>query len=133
VVNWYIEVMRKYAVFSGRAQRQEYWMFVLLNIIIVLVLGVIEGILDSDSGGSRGVLGTLYGLAVLIPGLAVSVRRIHDTGQSGWWLLIVLIPVIGAIILLIFMVQSSRPTRNQYGPSPRREVTRYQQYSADQP
>jgi uncharacterized membrane protein YhaH (DUF805 family) len=87
-VKWYIEVMRKYAVFSGRARRLEYWMFVLSNVIIAVVLSIIDGIADSDSEGSRSTLTTLYVLAILIPSLAVGVRRLHDTGRSGWWMLI---------------------------------------------
>jgi uncharacterized membrane protein YhaH (DUF805 family) len=132
-VKWYIEVMKKYAVFSGRARRQEYWMFVLFNVIIALVLGIIEGIADSDSGVSRSTLTTLYGLAILIPSLAVSVRRLHDTGRTGWWMLIGVIPVIGTIVLLIFMIQDGRPTDNQYGPNPKREITAYNGYLASRP
>jgi len=99
--------MRKYAVFSGRARRQEYWMFVLFNVIITVVLTMIEGIADSDSEGSRSTFATLYGLAVLIPSLAVGVRRLHDTGRSGWWMLIGVIPIIGAIVLLISLSNSA--------------------------
>jgi uncharacterized membrane protein YhaH (DUF805 family) len=132
-VNWYIEVLKKYAVFSGRARRREYWMFVLFNVIIAVVLTMIEGIADPDSESSRNTLTTLYGLAVLLPSLAVGVRRLHDTGRSGWWLLFGLIPIIGAIVLLIFMIQDGRPTDNQYGPNPKREITPYQRYSVSRP
>ena len=113
-MHWYLAVLKKYAVFSGRARRKEYWMFFLFNIIIELVLGGIEGL----AGGS-GVLVGIYGLAVLIPGIAVAVRRLHDTDRSGWWLLIGLLPLIGAIVLLVFMVQDSQPGANQYGPNPK--------------
>lgn len=113
-MNWYLEVLKKYAVFSGRARRKEYWMFVLFNMIIGLVLGFVEGLVDGP-----GVLSSLYSLAVLIPGIAVSVRRLHDTGRSGWWLLIGLVPLIGAIVLLVFMVQDSDPAANPYGPNPK--------------
>ena len=113
-MNWYLEVLRNYAVFSGRARRTEYWMFVLFNFIIAVAIGVVEGIL-----GSPGVLGLLYALGVLIPALAVSVRRLHDTGRSGLWLLIGLIPLIGFIVLLVFMVQDSDPGQNQYGMNPK--------------
>ena len=132
-VKWYIEVMRKYAVFSGRARRQEYWMFVLSNVIIVVFLGIIDGMADSDSEGSRSTLTTLYVLATLIPFLAVGVRRLHDTGRSGWWMLIGVIPIIGAIVLLIFIIQDSQLMDNQYGPNPKREITAYQGYSVSQP
>ena len=113
-MHWYLAVLKKYAVFSGRARRKEYWMFFLFNIIIELVLGGIEAL----AGGS-GVLGGIYGLAVLIPGIAVAARRLHDTDRSGWWLLIGLLPLIGAIVLLVFMVQDSQPGANQYGPNPK--------------
>ena len=113
-MNWYLEVMKKYAVFSGRARRREYWMFTLVNLIIFLVLALIEGFL-----GSPGVISILYGLAILIPGLAVSVRRLHDIDRSGWWLLIGFVPVIGAVILLVFMLINSKPGENQYGANPK--------------
>lgn len=113
-MNWYLEVLKKYAVFSGRARRKEYWMFLLFNLIIALVLGFVEGLV-----GGPGVIGMLYSLAVLIPSIAVSVRRLHDTDRSGWWLLIGLIPLIGAVVLLIFMVQDSKPVQNQYGANPK--------------
>lgn len=113
-MDWYLKVLKKYAVFSGRARRKEYWMFVLFNFIIAFVLGFIEAL-----AGGPGVLANLYGLAVLIPGIAVSVRRLHDTNRSAWWLLIGLVPFIGAIVLLIFMVQESQPSENRYGPNPK--------------
>lgn len=113
-MNWYLEVLKKYAVFSGRARRKEYWLFVLFNIIIGLALGFIELL-----AGGPGVLASLYGLAVLIPGSAVLVRRLHDTNRSGWWAFIGLIPLIGAIVLLVFTVQDSQPGENPYGPNPK--------------
>jgi len=114
-MHWYLEVLRKYAVFSGRARRMEYWMFVLINFIIALVLAGIEYLL----GISNNVLSILYDLAVLIPSLAVAVRRLHDTNRSGWWILINLIPIIGWIIFIVFAVQDSQPGINQYGPNPK--------------
>ena len=116
-MNWYLEVLKKYAVFGGRARRKEYWMFFLFNIIILLVLGFVEGLF-----GSPGIIGILYSLAVLIPCIAVSVRRLHDTGRSGWWLLIGFVPLLGAIVLLVFMVQDSKPGDNQYGANPKTET-----------
>ena len=113
-MNWYLEVLRNYAVFSGRARRTEYWMFTLFNIIIATAIAVVEGIL-----GSPGFLGMLYALGVFIPTLAVSVRRLHDTGRSGLWLLIGLVPLIGFIVLLVFFVQDSDYGQNQYGPNPK--------------
>jgi len=116
-MNWYIEVLKKYAVFSGRAGRSEYWYFVLFNIIISFAIAFFEMLIGS--GGGMGLLGTLYALAVFLPGLAVSVRRLHDTGRSGWWLLVGIIPIIGFVVLIIFMVEDSHPGTNLYGTSPK--------------
>ncbi len=119
-MNWYLEVLKKYAVFNGRARRKEYWYFFLFNIIISIVLAVIDGVTGSFSPeAGMGLLGGIYMLAVLIPGIAVSVRRLHDTERSGWWILIGLIPLIGAIVLIVFMVQDSKPGQNQYGANPK--------------
>lgn len=115
-MHWYLEVLKKYAVFSGRARRREYWMFFLVNFIVGLVLAVIGRVLDLE------ILQYLYSLAVLLPGLGVAVRRLHDTGRSGWWLLISLVPLIGAIVLLVFLVSDSQPDTNQYGPNPKTAV-----------
>jgi len=116
-MSWYLEVLKKYAIFSGRARRKEYWMFVLINVIISFVLYFIEGL-----AGGPGVVGGLYGLALLIPSIAVGVRRLHDTNLTGWWLLIGLIPVIGAVILIVFTVQDGEQGANQYGPDPKAVV-----------
>jgi uncharacterized membrane protein YhaH (DUF805 family) len=120
-MNWYLEVLKKYAVFQGRARRKEYWMFTLFNVLISIALIIIGAILGLSGDGGTNILSTLYGLAVLLPGIAVSVRRLHDTDRSGWWLLIGLIPIIGFIVLLIFMVQDSQPNDNQYGSNPKQE------------
>lgn len=113
-MNWYLKVLKDYAKFTGRARRTEFWMFALINLLISLGLAVVGVI-----AGGRGVLQGLYALAVLIPSLAVSVRRLHDTNRSGWWMLIGLIPLIGAIVLLVFAVQDSQVGDNQYGPNPK--------------
>jgi uncharacterized membrane protein YhaH (DUF805 family) len=121
-VNWYLEVLKKYAVFDGRARRKEYWMFILFNIIITAVLALIDSLIGTIiRQGGFGLLQGLYDLAVLIPSIAVTVRRLHDTGRTGWWILIGLIPVIGGIVLLIFMLLDSEPGENQYGPNPKAE------------
>ena len=112
-MKWYFEVLKKYAVFSGRARRKEYWMFLLFHIIIIIALGVIESIV-----GTNSVIALFYMLAILLPGLAVTVRRLHDTGKSGWWLLIGLVPLIG-IVILVYMVQDDQAGDNQYGPNPK--------------
>ncbi len=113
-MNWYMEVLKKYAMFSGRSRRTEYWMFTLFNIIISVVLSVVDGVV-----GTMGILSMVYFIAILVPSLAVSIRRLHDTDRSGWWLLVGLIPFVGAIILLVFMVQDSQPSQNQYGENPK--------------
>jgi len=119
-MNWYIGVLKKYAEFGGRAQKAEYWFFLLFTILISLALGIIDRITGSFMPQvGMGLLGVLYSLAVFIPSLAVSIRRLHDTGRSGWWLLIGLIPLVGAIVLIIFMVQDSNPGENQYGQNPK--------------
>jgi uncharacterized membrane protein YhaH (DUF805 family) len=121
-VDWYLEVLKKYAVFDGRARRKEYLMFILFNIIITAVLALIDSLIGTViRQGGFGLLQGLYDLAVLIPTLAVTVRRLHDTGRTGWWILIGLIPVIGGIVLLIFMLLDSESGANQYGPNPKAE------------
>jgi uncharacterized membrane protein YhaH (DUF805 family) len=118
-MNWYIEVLRKYAVFSGRARRKEYWMFFLFNMIIFCVLSVIEDILRIAPQTNGSVLASIYALGILIPGIAVGVRRLHDTNRSGWWLLLALVPLIGSVVLIVFMVQDSQPGDNKYGQNPK--------------
>lgn len=117
-MNWYMEVLKKYADFSGRARRTEFWMFVLFNFIISVVLSVIDHVVGLDKNGV-GILRPIYALAVLVPSIAVAVRRLHDTNRSGWWILVGLVPCIGWIFLLIYYVQDSDPQPNQYGPNPK--------------
>ena len=121
-MGWYVEVLKKYAVFNGRAHRREYWMFVLINFLISFGLGAVDNIAGLSSGRSYGVLGTLYGLAVFVPSLAVGVRRLHDTDRSGWWLLIGLVPLVGWLILLIFLATAGQRGDNRYGPVPAAEL-----------
>lgn len=119
-MDWYLEVLRKYATFHGRARRKEYWFFTLFNLLIMLVLSIIDGMIGLYSTeAGLGILSGIYTLALLIPSLAVTVRRLHDIGRTGWWLLIAFIPLIGALILLIFTVLDSKPGSNQYGPDPK--------------
>ena len=120
-MEWYLAVLRKYAEFSGRARRKEYWMFFLFNFLIGCGLAILELTLGL-AGGLYGPLTLLYSLAVLVPGLAVTVRRLHDTGRSGWWLLIGFVPLLGAIVLLVFMLTDGQPGPNQYGPNPKGAV-----------
>jgi uncharacterized membrane protein YhaH (DUF805 family) len=119
-MNWYLEVLKKYTEFDGRARRKEYWYFTLFNFLAFFTLAFIDGVIGSfNAEAGIGLLAGIYSLGVLIPALAVSIRRLHDTNRSGWWLLIELIPVIGAIVLFIFMVQDSQQGDNQYGANPK--------------
>ncbi len=120
-MHWYLDVLRKYAEFNGRARRTEYWMYFLFNVIIACVLAFIDRMTGLVGQTSIG-LGPLYGiyvLATLIPSVAVAVRRLHDTNRSGWWLLIALFPIIGGLVVLVLLCQDSQPGENQYGPSPK--------------
>ena len=124
-MSWYLEALKKYAVFSGRSRRMEYWYFVLFNIIVSIVLGTIDALLGTlGSGMGVGLLSGIYGLAILIPSLAVTVRRLHDIDRSGWWIFINLIPLIGAIVLLVFALSDGTPGNNQYGPNPKEATAR---------
>jgi uncharacterized membrane protein YhaH (DUF805 family) len=123
-MNWFLLALNKYATFSGRSQRSEYWFFVLFYILINIGLSFIDkfiGMLDADTG--VGLLSGLFSLALLIPSIAVSVRRLHDTGRSGWWLLIGFVPIIGSIVLIVFFVLDSTPGDNAYGPNPKGVAT----------
>jgi uncharacterized membrane protein YhaH (DUF805 family) len=118
-MKWYFTVLKKYAVFAGRARRKEYWMFQLFSCLIIAVLLAIDALTGMKKGGGLGLLSSLYVLAVLLPSLAVLVRRLHDTDRSGWWFFIGLIPLVGPIILLIFTVQDGQAGENRYGPNPK--------------
>lgn len=123
-MNWYLEVFRKYAVFTGRARRAEYWWFILFNMIVAFILGFIDGLtgmFNPDVG--LGLLTGIYMLAVIIPSIAVAIRRLHDTGRSGWWFLIVLVPFVGGLVLLVFMLLPSEAGENKWGPNPISEPT----------
>ncbi len=118
-MNWYLAVLKKYVVFSGRSGRPEFWWFFLINLIVSIVLVTIDfqlGLLIA--GGAGGVLSTVYSLATLLPSLGVSVRRLHDTNRSGWWMLILLVPLIGLIVMLIFFIMAGTPDENRHGPNP---------------
>ncbi|MDE2729256.1 MAG: DUF805 domain-containing protein [Gemmatimonadota bacterium] len=127
-MHWYIDVLKKYAVFEGRARRKEYWMFFLFSVVIVTILTVIDefmGLKFELGGEDLGFLSTLYYLGIAIPYLAVIVRRLHDTDRSGWWILISLIPLIGGIILLVFTIIEGTKGENRFGPDPKAETARW--------
>lgn len=112
--------LTQYAVFSGRARRAEYWWFTLFN-IIVMVAAFVLLTAGGDALGTAGVvLYALVALGLFLPGLAVTVRRLHDTGRSGWWFLLSFVPL-GAFVVLYFLVQEGQPTVNAHGPSPKHE------------
>lgn len=113
-MSWYVEALKKYAVFSGRARRKEYWMFVLFNIIITIVLSIVDRMLKLDN-----VLSAIYSLVLIIPGISVSVRRLHDIGKRGWWYFISYIPLIGQIWFIILMCTDSQYGENMYGLNPK--------------
>jgi len=117
-MNWYLGVLKKYAVFNGRAQRAEYWYFVLFNAIISIVLTMLDAVFGTLSPSGIGLLSGIYSLAVFIPYIAVGARRLHDIGKSGWWQLIALIPIVGAILLIVWYATDSKED-NQYGPNPK--------------
>jgi uncharacterized membrane protein YhaH (DUF805 family) len=114
-MEWYLEVLKKYAVFTGRARRKEYWMFFLFNIIIAFAIGLVFGFLGRMLGMGTtlsNLVSGVYNLALLIPGIAVGVRRMHDSGRSGWWLLV-------PLVNLVFLCQDSQPGENEYGANPK--------------
>ena len=113
-MSWYLEVYKKYAHFGGRARRKEYWMFSLFFSISVMVAGILDSII-----GSMGIISALYGLASIVPSISVSVRRLHDIGKSGWFLFVVLIPLIGFIWYLILACTEGNSGENAYGTDPK--------------
>lgn len=115
-MDWYLGALKNYVGFGGRARRKEYWMFTLINLIVLIVLYIIGAVIKTS------IIGLLYELAVFLPSLAVGIRRLHDTGRSGWWLLIALVPLVGGIILLVFCATEGQPETNKYGPNPKLAV-----------
>ena len=124
-MSWYLEALKNYAVFSGRSRRKEYWYFVLCNVIVSLVLSGLDALLGTfSSSANLGLLSGIYALAIIIPTLAVSVRRLHDIDRTGWWMLIHLVPVIGSVVLLVFAVLDSTPGENRFGSNPKGSTPR---------
>ncbi len=111
-------VSKKYMTFEGRARRQEYWFFVLFYAIISIILGFIDGMIGIDLGGGTGILSLVLGLALLIPSLALGARRLHDIDKSGWWQLIVLVPLVGIIVLIVFFCLKGTDGSNRFGEDP---------------
>ncbi len=114
-------VLSQYVGFSGRARRSEYWWFVLFSVLVGIVASILDSILFAPDPGTARTVGPINGLAslaLLLPSLAVGVRRLHDTNRSGWWLLLWFVPIVGWIVLIVWYCQDSGPD-NQYGPSPK--------------
>lgn len=123
-MNWFLIALKKYAVFQGRAQRSEYWYFALFYLLISIIAGVIDALTGTfDESSGIGLMGVIVTLALLIPSLSVSVRRLHDIGRTGWWLLIGLVPIIGIIVLIVFAATDSAAGENEYGPNPKENGT----------
>ncbi len=119
-MDWYIKVIRQYVDFEGRARRKEYWVFVLFNIIFALIAMTLDNVLGMASDVYfYGPVYILYAIAVTLPNLAVSVRRLHDTGRSGWMMLISLIPIIGGIWLIVLFAVEGQAGENEYGLDPK--------------
>jgi len=118
VMGWYRVALEKYAVFEGRSGRAEYWIFNLVNWGIAFVLGFVEAVTGLPEWNGLGPLSTVFALAVLIPSFTVFVRRLHDTDRSGWWILISLVPVLGALVLFVFALLPGNDGQNEYGPVP---------------
>lgn len=117
---WYFEVLKKYTLFTGRARRSEYWYFVLVNLGIVVVLGMVDALIRRNIGFSP--FGTIYSLAVLLPFIGVSMRRLHDIDRSGWWLLLGLVPLVG-LVLIVYLAQDSMASTNRYGQNPKLAIS----------
>ena len=121
-------IKNKYAKFDGRASRSEYWFYALFYLIIAIVVGMLDTFLINpmlgvtpELAGEGGILQIILALALLIPSIAIGIRRLHDIGKSGWWLLIGLIPIIGALVLIYFYVTDSQAGSNQFGENPKGE------------
>ena len=122
-MNWYLKALKQYADFDGRARRREYWMYLLFNFIFAMLALTIDNVLGLTLGGlPYGVFYFCYAAAVLLPGIAVAVRRLHDVGKSGWMILIALIPIVGAIWLLVLMLTDGDQGENEYGHNPKEEL-----------
>lgn len=115
-MKYYLDVLKKYVGFEGRARRKEYWMFVLFNSIFEVVLSGIDFVL-----GTGAILGSLYALALFLPSLAVTVRRLHDIGKEWYWIFIGLIPIVGPIWMIILMAKEGMEGENEFGSDPKAE------------
>ncbi|MEZ9567200.1 DUF805 domain-containing protein [Vibrio artabrorum] len=123
-MEYFIGAIRKYSVFKGRARRKEFWYFYLVSFVISLVLAFLDhqlGTYDPELGG--GLLGGIYGIFIFLPSLALTVRRIHDTGRSGYWAFLLLVPLVGLLVILFFALTDSNSGSNEYGGSPKESAS----------
>ena len=122
-MSWFVGAVKKYAVFAGRARRKEFWFFYLFYVIFALAAAIVDSVLGTEYSvaetASIGLFSSVFVIAMMLPTFAVLARRLHDIGRSGWWILIGLIPIIGAIVLLIFTVRDSQEGENRFGPNPK--------------
>jgi uncharacterized membrane protein YhaH (DUF805 family) len=123
-MKWYLKVLKQYADFNGRARRTEYWMFQLFSFLVIIGIGLLASLMKRIVGSDTalflaGILILVYLIAIFIPSLAVTVRRLHDQNKSGWFLLMQLIPWVGGIIIFVFMVSDGTMGSNEYGPDPK--------------
>jgi uncharacterized membrane protein YhaH (DUF805 family) len=120
-MKWFLDALKnKYATFDGRARRQEYWYFMLFYVLAVVALAIVDnviGMFNLEAG--IGLLGAIFILATAVPTLAVTVRRLHDTDRSGWWIMLEFIPIVGGLVLLVFTLLDSQPGANRFGPNPK--------------
>jgi uncharacterized membrane protein YhaH (DUF805 family) len=120
-MKWFLEALtKKYATFEGRARRREYWYFILFYLLAIVLLSIVDGLAGTfNEAAEIGLFGGLFVLVTILPSIAVTVRRLHDTDRSGWWILLNFIPLVGALVLLVFTVQDSQPGANRFGPNPK--------------
>lgn len=119
-MEWYLKVLKQYGDFKGRARRKEYWMFFLYNMLFSMAALMLDNAFGLNyEGVEYGPIYIGYGFGMIIPQIAVGVRRLHDLGKSGWWFLIILIPFIGGIWLLILLATKGQTGENQYGLNPK--------------
>jgi uncharacterized membrane protein YhaH (DUF805 family) len=129
-MEWYLMALKKYAEFNGRSRRKEYWMFLLFNMIIGYALQFVDHFITKDQ--PIGYLYGIYALAVILPSLAVAIRRLHDVDKSGWYYLLVLLPVIGWIWLIVLFATDGTRGPNQYGPDPKNPENELEQIGVTQ-
>lgn len=118
-MDWYFKVLSNYIGFRGRARRKEFWMFILVNLILTAVLSALDHILGWHRPNGEGTLTTIYGILIFLPWWAVQFRRLHDTDRSAWWLLLLIIPIVGWLVILVFNCQSGTAGSNRFGPDPK--------------